>query len=90
MYQLRSQDAWESRVRADFGDRLGDLISEQSLRMADLSRMTGVSYSTVKAWRDGTREPRLTDLLRLASALDRSSVEDLIGPAPSARLYPGS
>lgn len=77
---------WESRVRATFVDRVADLRGTMTIQ--DLADEAGLAHSTVAAWLSGRREPKLTGLVALASALHLGSLEELLGELPSQAQGP--
>lgn len=61
-----------------FATRLNDLIDQQGLRQSDLSKMTGIATGTISGYRNGDKEPTITNLRKIAQALDVSA-DYLIG-----------
>jgi transcriptional regulator with XRE-family HTH domain len=53
-----------------FGQRLRDLRAERSISQDKLARRTGIHPTAIGRLERGSREPRLTTILRLASGLD--------------------
>lgn len=61
-----------------FATRINDLIDQQGLRQSDLSNMTGIATGTISGYRNGDKEPTITNLRKIAQALDVSA-DYLIG-----------
>ena len=83
-------DDLEVQLRA-VGPRLRALRQEKSTTLADLSRATGISVSTLSRLESGRRRPTLELLLPIGRALD-ATVETMIGgaitPDPRVPLRP--
>lgn len=67
-----------NETKLAFATRLNDLIDQQVLRQSDLSKMTGIATGTISGYRNGDKEPTITNLRKLAQALDVSA-DYLIG-----------
>ena len=55
---------------AAFGQRLRELRAERSISQDDLARETDVHPTAIGRLERGSREPRLTTILRIARGLD--------------------
>lgn len=76
-----------ARQLARFGDRLRDLRSrypDEKLSLRELARRTGLSPTTIGELEQGLHEPRLGTILALRDGLGLGSIEELLGPMPSA------
>ncbi|WDL98162.1 helix-turn-helix domain-containing protein [Alicyclobacillus sp. ALC3] len=51
---------------ATFADRLTELLNMKNVRRKDLAELLGVTYKTVNNYENGTREPNMEQLKRLA------------------------
>lgn len=67
-----------NETKLAFATRLNDLIDQQVLRQSDLSKMTGIATGTISGYRNGDKEPTITNLRKIAQALDVSA-DYLIG-----------
>jgi len=71
-------------VRAAFGERLTELIGDQSFYA--VARRVQLHERYLKGLAEGERDPSLTTLLKLVRGLELESIEELLGPMPSAQL----
>jgi HTH-type transcriptional regulator, competence development regulator len=74
-------DTDEALLLADFGRRLRAVRAAQGLNLHQLALLTGISAPALSLIETGKRDPRLTTLRRLSTAL-RLSLGDLLGPPP--------
>lgn len=74
-------DTDEALLLADFGQRLRAVRVARGLNLNQLALLTGISAPALSLIETGKRDPRLTTLHRLSTAL-RLSLGDLLG-APS-------
>ena len=51
------------------------------LSQSNLSKLIGVSFSTLRRWESGEREPRASDIQKLCTVLEVTESELLNGPA---------
>jgi transcriptional regulator with XRE-family HTH domain len=65
-----------------FGQRLRELRAEHGVSQDDLSRRTDVHSTAIGRLERGSREPRLSTILRLARGLDVEPGELLDGLRP--------
>ena len=56
-----------------FGKRLKELRLERGLSQRALGEVFGVCNETISFWENGSREPNLDDLLRIANYFDVST-----------------
>ena len=56
-----------------FGKRLKELRLERGLSQRALGEVFGVCNQTISFWENGSREPNLDDLLRIANYFDVST-----------------
>lgn len=75
----------ESPVLATVGSRLRQARLAQGLTLHETARLTGISASALSLIETGKRDPRLTTLDRLATAL-RLPLPDLFAPHRPANL----
>lgn len=59
----------------EFKNRLENLRRAKGLSQLELAQKSGVSLTTFRRWEWGTQEPRLTELRKLAAALDITTAE---------------
>lgn len=52
-----------------WGTRIKDLLKERNMKQKDLSKLSGVSESTLSDWIKGAREPGVYGLSQVAQAL---------------------
>lgn len=52
-----------------WGTRIKDLLKKRNMKQKDLSKLSGVSESTLSDWIKGTREPGVYGLSQVAQAL---------------------
>lgn len=64
-----------------FGDRLRIARKYRSLKQADLADQLDVAVDTVRRWEAGSHEPKLSDVVKLAGALEMS-IGELVGEVP--------
>lgn len=69
----------------EFKNRLENLRRAKGLSQLELAQKSGVSLTTFRRWEWGTQEPRLTELRKLAAALDITTAE-LIEEEPPNRV----
>lgn len=73
------------RYSARLGSRLKTLRLDRGLSQEELADLTGLSRNSIHALESGKeRNPHLRTLFLLQDALDLSSLEELLGLAPSA------
>lgn len=75
-----------SASSAAFGQRLRELRAKQGVSQDDLARETDVHPTAIGRLERGSREPRLTTILRLARGLDvrpGELIDDLTHVKPS-------
>lgn len=58
-------------------DRFEDLLKRKGLKVADLSRLTGLSSTVFSEWKSGKSIPKTDKLIKIAKALD-TTVEYLV------------
>jgi transcriptional regulator with XRE-family HTH domain len=58
-----------------------DLLTKNGLRIADISRETGIPYSTFTDWKAGRYTPKIDKLSKIANFFN-ISVEELTGAKP--------
>lgn len=71
------------RVRA-FRSEIRPEAGGKAMSQRELARLTGLSPATVGELERGKHEPRLGTMLVLRDALGLGSIEELLGPMPSA------
>lgn len=59
------------------------LRRQKELSQKELAKMCGVSPDTYRRWEHGSQEPRLTQIITLAAALDANLEELLISDGKS-------
>ena len=76
-------------VEMDFKDRLRAMRKRLKLKQEDLSDALNISVDTVRRWESGAHEPKLSDVVNLASVFN-VTVGVLIGeePMPKEVLQP--
>ena len=62
-----------NETKLAFATRLNDLIDKQGLRQSDLSELSGIATGTISGYRNGEKEPTITNLRKIAQALDVSA-----------------
>lgn len=62
---------------AIFGIKLSRLIKERNVTIQDLSKETGIRWSTIKGYTKGTHSPKAFNVYLLAKAL-KSSFDELM------------
>jgi transcriptional regulator with XRE-family HTH domain len=62
-----------------FGERLVELREERGISQERLSELAGLNWASVYRLENGEREPRLSTILSLASALGMSASDLLRG-----------
>lgn len=70
------------RERADLAVRIAALRLARGWNWNDLAREAGVKSVQIRDIERGTRDPGFTTLVRLAKALELSSLDQLLRPAP--------
>ncbi|MEU5398025.1 helix-turn-helix transcriptional regulator [Streptomyces sp. NPDC005963] len=80
-------DDGTSDTLAAMGPRLRAVREQRRATLTDVSRMTGISLSTLSRIETGRRKPTLEVLLQLARAYD-VSLDELAGTAPSTATGP--
>ena len=71
----------------DFKDRLRIVRKQHGLKQTDLADTLDVSVDTVRRWEAGSHEPKLSDVVNLASAMG-VTVAELIGEVPLPKVEP--
>jgi transcriptional regulator with XRE-family HTH domain len=66
------------KVESIFGERLKITRKGKGLRQVDLAKLLAVSVDTITRWENNLREPRASELEKIAEALD-TSVTYLLG-----------
>lgn len=61
-----------------FQKKLKNLLKSRQLKNSDLSRLSKIPYTTINKWLKNDADPKLSNLLQLAKALNLS-VGELIG-----------
>lgn len=85
MYESNSADTTEARRIFRAGVQRALLTHPNINNTSQLSEQTGIPYSTLRSWILQTsdydsREPSLTGLVQIATALTNGSVDELIKP----------
>ncbi len=62
------------------GERIREARKNIGLNQTELGAAVGVEIKTISRWEAGTREPRASDISKLASALHVTEDELLNGP----------
>ncbi|MFD6554423.1 helix-turn-helix domain-containing protein [Streptomyces sp. NPDC058398] len=66
----RDLDQWITYRRRDLGDRVRHLRLEADHTRESFAEATGIDRRTLQRIESGTSDPRYSDLLRIAAALD--------------------
>lgn len=85
----------EEKLLGDVGRRIRVVRTEQGLNLNELARLTGISAPALSLIETGKRDPRLTTLARIATALrvplstllEESASEVQLSAEGSARGY---
>lgn len=71
----------------DFGKRLAEIRAYRELTQHELAAKAGMVPSAISHFESGRREPSLSNLRKLAEALDTGATE-LLATGPGARVLP--
>ena len=73
-------------MSTEFGNRLKALRQARSIKQEDLAAALNVSRFTVLRWEAGEYEPRLSELVKIAEALNVSLDELMTGEQTKAKV----
>ncbi|MFH8337716.1 helix-turn-helix domain-containing protein [Streptomyces sp. AM6-12] len=70
----RDEPEWIMTRRRALGERIGDLRTAAGHSQESFAEATGISRRTLQRIEAGEGDPRYSDLLRIATALDKDMV----------------